>query len=103
MYAYIGNIKHVTAVYNSKQSFTRILGLKEKNMNKTVLWDVAPCNLIDIIDVSEMFTSSIIRAMMGEFLRECTAQRRRTIALIMKEIITSETSFKYTRLHDATS
>jgi hypothetical protein len=75
-------------------------------MNKTVLWDVAPCNLIDIIDVSEMFTSSIIRAMIeplkGEFVRECTAQRRRTIALIMKEIITSETSVKYTRLHDPT-
>jgi hypothetical protein len=28
-----------------------------------VFWDVAPCRLIEVTDVSEMLTASIIRAM----------------------------------------
>jgi hypothetical protein len=43
-------------------------------MNMTVFWDAAPCNLVDI-DVSELYTASIIR----------------TITLMIEAIKTSET------------
>jgi hypothetical protein len=33
------------------------------DLNMTVCWDVAPCNLVDIYWRSEVFTASIIRAM----------------------------------------
>jgi hypothetical protein len=31
-------------------------------MKVTVLWDVAPCGLVDISDVSEVLTAFIIKA-----------------------------------------
>jgi hypothetical protein len=32
------------------------------SMKMSVFWDIAPCNLVDMTDVSKVFTASIIRA-----------------------------------------
>jgi hypothetical protein len=31
-------------------------------MKITAVWDIAPCNLVEVNDVSDMLTASIIRA-----------------------------------------
>jgi hypothetical protein len=51
---------------------------KEASMKVTAFWDVAPCSLVEVDDVSEVRTVSIIRA--------------RLIALMMEAVRISETS-----------
>jgi hypothetical protein len=48
-------------------------------MKMAVFWDVAPCSLVEIEDVSEVFTAFVIRA----------------IALVMGAISISETSVSF--------
>jgi hypothetical protein len=55
----------------------RFQSLTSASMKMTILWDVAPCNLVEVYDVSEVIFASIIRVM-------CTL-----IALMMEGTSTS--------------
>jgi hypothetical protein len=46
-------------------------------MNMTVFWAVAPCSLVEVTDVSEVFAASIIRALISKLLPDYTAQQPR--------------------------
>jgi hypothetical protein len=38
------------------------------SMKRAIFWDIAPCSLVKLVDISEVLTDSIIRAMMKELV-----------------------------------
>jgi hypothetical protein len=44
-------------------------------MKMAVFWVVAPCSLVEVYDVSEVFAASIIRTIVGKLLPDYKAQQ----------------------------
>jgi hypothetical protein len=80
--------------------FTRVLhrvsGTTLSPYEDAGFWDVAPCSLVEITDVSQVLTASIIRAMetvgtsetSGPFLSDYTAQDSRRVISILEDVTT---------------